>query len=74
MIIRNISWRDADKILKHFYKIFKDNDLSLEIQCNLKIVNYLDKTFNLNDGTYKPFHKPNDETNYVHAKFNHPKI
>ena len=29
-------------------------------------------TFNLNTGTYKPYHKPNDETLYIHAKSNHP--
>jgi hypothetical protein len=38
----------------------------------LKIVDYLDVTFNLNDGTYKPYRKPNDETMYVNANSNHP--
>ena len=32
--------------------------LKIEIECNLKIVNV---TLNLNDGTYKPYRKPNDE-------------
>ena len=30
--------------------------LSLKIQCNLKIVSYLDNTLDLNTGTYKPYH------------------
>ena len=35
-------------------------------------MDYLDITFNLNDGTYRPFRKPNDTTNYVHKESNHP--
>ena len=45
---------------------------SLEIKCNLKTVNYLDITLDLNTGTYKPYRKPNDEILYIHAKSNHP--
>ena len=33
---------------------------------------FLDVTFNLNDGTYRPFHKPNKETLYIHVESNHP--
>ena len=43
----------------------------IEIQCNLKVVDYLDVTLNLNDGTHKPNRKPDDETNYIHKKSNH---
>ena len=49
-----------------------ENGLSLEIECNLKTVNYLDITLDLNTGTYKPYRKPNDEILYIHAKSNHP--
>ena len=33
----------------------------------MKIVNYLDVTLNLNDGSYRPYKKPNEETNYIHV-------
>ena len=46
--------------------------MEIVIQCNLKIVNYLDVTLNLNDGTYKPFRKPDDTTTYIHKESNHP--
>ena len=36
--------------------------LQIIIECNLKIADYLDVTFNLNDGSYRPYRKPNDET------------
>ena len=38
----------------------------------MKIVNYLDVTFNLNDGTYKPYTKPNNEIEYIHKNSNYP--
>ena len=40
--------------------------LDVIIKCNMKIVNYLDITFNLNDGTCKPYKKPNHKTKYIH--------
>ena len=43
--------------------------LDVFIECNMKIVNYLD---NLNDGTYKRYKKPNNEMKYIHADSDHP--
>ena len=71
-VFKNINGHEADKIRKEFQEIFKKNGLFLEIDCNLKTVNYLDVTFDLTTGNYKPFRKPNDETLYIHAKSNHP--
>ena len=50
---------------KNIQKIFKDHGLDIIIQCNMKVVNYLDVTFNLSDGTYKPYTKPNNEIKYT---------
>ena len=71
-VFRNISGPQAEKIKKEFQRIFKQNHLDITILCNLKIVNYLDVTLNLNDGTYRPYHKPNDEITYIHCQSNHP--
>ena len=38
----------------------------------MKIVNYLDVTLNLNDGSCRPYKKPNEETNYIHVNSDHP--
>ena len=46
--------------------------LNLTIQTNLKIANFLDVTFNLLDGTYKPYKKPNDNPLYININSNHP--
>ena len=71
-IFRNVSGPELEKIKKHIKKVFKEKMLDVIIECNTKIVNYLDVTFNLNDGTYKPSKKPNDETKYIHVDSDHP--
>ena len=52
--------------------MFRENDLKVTIQCNLKIVDYLDVTINLSDTSYRPFNKTNNEINYIHKQLNHP--
>ena len=37
----------------------------------MKIVNYFHVTFNLNDGTYKPYAKRNKQIKYTHTDPNH---
>ena len=58
-------------IKKIIRKIFKCKGLQIIIKFNLKIVDYLDVTLNLNDATYHPFHKPNKETTYIHVESDH---
>ena len=72
--IKNINGHRVDKIRKEFHQLFKENGLSLEIEWNLKTVNYLDINLDLKTGTFKPYCKPNGETLYIHAKSNHPAI
>ena len=33
---------------------------------NLKILNYLDIVLNLKDGTFRPYHTPDDKIQYIH--------
>ena len=49
-----------EKIKKHLQKVFKNNGFDGIIECNMKTVNYLNVTFNLNDGTYQPYQKPDN--------------
>ena len=41
------------------------------IECNKKVVDYLDVTFNLNDGTHKPYDKPDNKITYINVHSNH---
>ena len=70
-VFKNISGPQAEKIKKHFQNIFRKNNLNIMVRCNLKIVDYLDVTLNLSDGSYKPLHKPNSDINNIHRKSDH---
>ena len=61
-----------DKIRKELIKIFQTHGLKLEVECNLKSVDYLDIRFDLNTGSYRPYRKPNNDARYINAKSSHP--
>ena len=71
-ILKNKSRPQSEQVQKNIQKIFKEHELDIIIQWNMKIVNYLDFTFNLNDGTYKSYTKPNNKIKYIHKNSNHP--
>lgn len=71
-VFKNISGPEAERIKKKFKSIFQEQDLDIVIECNQKIVNYLDVTLNLNDGKYKPYHKPESVIQYINIESNHP--
>ena len=71
-VFRNIADNKQKNHKKIIQKIFKDKGFQIIIKCNLKVVDYLDKTLNLNDGTYHSLHKPNEETTYIPVESDHP--
>lgn len=71
-IFDNISGPQAERIRKDITRHFKNHGLNITIQTNTKIVNYLDVTFNLTNGTYYPYRKPNDQPLYINTESNHP--
>ena len=62
-VFKNTSGPQSEKIKKTFQKMFKNKGLDIIINCNMKIVNYLDVTLNLNNGSYCPY----NETSYIHV-------
>ena len=71
-IIKNRSARLADKTRKELHKIFEQFGLKITAESNLHVVNFLDVTFDLSTGKYKPYRKPNDDPLYIHKHSNHP--
>ena len=71
-VFKHISGPESDRIRKDFIKRFKTYGLSITIEANLKVVNYLDVTFNLTNESYCPYRKPNDLPLYIDIKSNHP--
>ena len=53
-VVKNKSGTETEKIKKNIQKIFKENKLDTVIQCNMKIVSYLDVSLNLSNSNYSP--------------------
>ena len=56
---------------KTIIKILKDNGFSIDTQTNLKEVDFLDITLNLQNGTYFSYKKLNNKLLYIHSLSNH---
>ena len=50
--MRNEKGRKTDRIKKEVTKIFKEIGFKIEIKTDLKVVDFLDITFNLSNDTY----------------------
>ena len=71
-LFKNKSGTQLERIKKNLQKTFKDFGLEIVAESNLRIVNYLDVTLNLNNGSFKPYHKPDDIIQYINKESNHP--
>lgn len=68
--INNINGERAEKNKKDSQCIFKENNLDLVIAPNTKVINYLNVILNLNNGTFKPYHKLTKTITYIHIESN----
>ena len=71
-VFKNISGPESERIKKNFQSLFKKYGLEIIIECNKKVVDFLDVTFNLKDGTYKPYQKLDNKISYINVQSNHP--
>ncbi|GFR83147.1 hypothetical protein ElyMa_005968400 [Elysia marginata] len=58
------------KIKKKMCTILRENGPSGTFQANLKIVDFLDVTFNFCTGLHKSYEKPNDRMTYTYRERN----
>ena len=72
-IIRNTTPSEKERIKKQLCSKFKTEfNLKITADANLSTVDYLDVTLNLNENSFKPYRKPDDQPVYVNVKSNHP--
>ena len=57
---------------KTISKIFKDIAFSIDVQTNLKEVDFLDVALKLQNFTYFPHKRPNHNLLYIHSSSHHP--
>ena len=60
------------KVVK-IVNVFKTCGLSIVVNTNLKTVNFLDMTFDLDKNIYKPYRKSNNSLIYINKNSNHPR-
>ena len=60
VLFKDKSGPELEKIKTLVQSIFWENELKITIQCNLKIVDYLEVSFNLRDSCYRLFNKTNN--------------
>ena len=70
--VTKLKGRPAEKLKQSISKIFKDLGLTVKIEVNKKVVNYLNVTLSPLDGSYRDYMKPGNVIDYVHVKSNHP--
>ena len=63
----------TSNIQKKIIRAFKLLGFRIQIASNLKIVDFLDVTLNLNNGTFKPFSKNDSTRRYINISSNHPR-
>ena len=64
--------RQAEILKKKICKVFSENNLKITIEANMKVVNFLDITLDLERGLFKPYMKENHTPTYVDKQSNHP--
>ena len=72
LMVSMLTKRQNELLKKRICEIFQKNGLKITINTNLKIVDFLDVTFDLENDLYKPYLKPNNVILYVNIASNHP--
>ena len=62
----------VERITKKIRKFFRRFSLDITTENSPKIANFLDVTLELKTGLHRPFHKPNENLQYVNRNSNHP--
>ena len=66
-VFKNISGPKSERIKKNFQSLFEKYGLAIIIECNKKVVDFLDVTFNIKDGTYEAYQKPDNKISYINV-------
>ena len=67
-----VNGQQIDQMRKIIIKTLKDIGFAMNVESNFKIVDFLDITFHFNNGTNRPYKKPNDLFLYINKSSNHP--
>jgi hypothetical protein len=63
---------ELERLRKRVFAIFKNMDLKVKIETNIKQTDFLDILLNLTNNSYRPFRKENHNPIYINKASNHP--
>ena len=73
MVINDSNGPLTNRIHKKLSRAFRFMGFKVDIRSNIHTTDFLDVTFDLKNGSYKPYSKDDQTPTYVHIKSNHPK-
>ena len=68
LLLHNVNGHQIHRVRKSVIQLSKDVGFLIGVKTNLKIVNFLDITFNLDNGSFKPYRKPSDSLLYIKGR------
>ena len=71
-IVKQMLGLELERKTKKIIETFKKYGLAITIKTNLFVANLLDIQFNLLNGTFKSYRKPNNDPIYVNKDSKHP--
>ena len=71
-VFKSHSGSETKRKRREIIKTFNTYNLSITIETNIRVENFLDTTIDLINNIYKPYHKPNDNPVYINKNLNHP--
>ena len=69
---QNFPAPEFENVKKELCKIFKQSGLSITVECNLQITDFLDVKFYLRTGKYYPSRKGSNQLLHINKESNHP--
>ena len=72
LLVTPVPPRQAENIKKKICKNFPRHELAITANMKGSTVDFLDVTFDLKNGSFKPYNKPGNIPQYVHRLSNHP--
>ena len=73
VILSGISGPDTERIIENIRNVFETSNLKITIEAGMQQTDFLDVTFNADNGKYWPYKKPNSQLQYIiHTQSNDP--
>ena len=74
LAVTELHGKAAEGLKQKISRVFQAEGLTVKVEVNKKVVDYLNVTLSLLDSTHRDYTKPGQVLNYVHVHSNHPPV